>query len=102
MNYVRTALLLAALTGLFLAVGYLLGGASGAGRSRSAPCSRSSPRAASTRSCGHASAYPFPRATGSLQRKSPQPAPSLLSPLGQGEKIEERSHLLCRALIPSQ
>ena len=29
MNYVRTALLLAALTGLFLAVGYLLGGASG-------------------------------------------------------------------------
>ncbi len=29
MNYVRTGLLLAALTGLFLAIGYLIGGRSG-------------------------------------------------------------------------
>src|SRR5260370_2414667 len=41
--------------------------------------------------------------------KSPQPAPLLLSPPGQGEKIEEGSHpfgcaqdkLLCRVLLPS-
>ena len=30
MNYTRTALLLAAMTGLFLAIGYLLGGGAGA------------------------------------------------------------------------
>jgi heat shock protein HtpX len=30
MNYARTAILLAGLTGLFMAVGYLIGGASGA------------------------------------------------------------------------
>jgi len=29
------------------------------------------------------------------------PVPSLLSPPGQGERIEEGSHLLCRVLIPS-
>ena len=29
MNYARTALLLAAMTGLFLAVGYLIGGQTG-------------------------------------------------------------------------
>jgi len=36
-----------------------------------------------------------------LRKKSPQPAPSLLSPPGQGEKMEEGSHLLCRVLLPS-
>ena len=30
MNYMRTAILLAGLTGLFMAVGYLIGGGSGA------------------------------------------------------------------------
>ena len=30
MNYMRTAILLAGLTGLFMAVGYLIGGSSGA------------------------------------------------------------------------
>ena len=30
MNYARTAILLAGLTGLFMAVGYLIGGAGGA------------------------------------------------------------------------
>src|SRR5579864_6425179 len=35
-----------------------------------------------------------------LRKKSPQPAPLLLSPPGQGEKIEEGSHLLCRVLVP--
>src|SRR5271166_2212637 len=37
-----------------------------------------------------------------LRKKSPPPAPSLLSPPGQGEKIEEGSHLLCRVLPPSE
>ena len=34
MNYARTALLLAAMTGLFLAVGYLIGGQGGGGPDR--------------------------------------------------------------------
>ena len=50
-----------------------------------------------------------PRRSSRLRKSLPQPAPLLLSPPGQGEKIEEGSHpfgcaqdkLLCRVLLPS-